>query len=190
VVVSVIIPRPELWTAGEEVDAETMTRRSSQMLEFLLEPPQAYARQVTAQTGIPSGSWTKVNLDTVDKDNDGIWDGTNKRFVIQTPGWYEVYLGVGYYWGTTVAASARGRRIASIRLNGVTVNGGLRGRRDTIPDRTSMRTCRTGGSMHAIFLNKDDYIELMTWHDAGEALQTSPGEQNGQPFLQVVWVSN
>lgn len=184
-----IVPTPELWTAGEEPDADTFNKRVAAMQEFLLEPPQAYAVQDTTLQSIPSGTWTKVQLDTTIKDNDGIVDLTNDKFVIQTPGWYEVVLGVGF-GSVNSTYDPVGRRVASVRLNGVTANGGLRGRRDTIPDRTAARTCRTGGSLHAMFLNKNDYIELMAWQDSGVARNTDPGESNARALLAVRWVSN
>lgn len=42
------------------------------------------------QTGIATGTWTKVNFDTESYDTGADWDTTNKRFVIPTTGYYAV----------------------------------------------------------------------------------------------------
>lgn len=184
-----IVPPIEVWTAGEQPDADTLNTRARDVLEFLLEPPQALAVQDTTAQTISNATWTVIDLQTTLKDNDGIVDLSTNRFTIQTPGWYEVVLGVGF---TTVSAATDvvGRRIAAVRLNGVTAAGGLRGRRDTIPDRVSSRSCRTGGSLHAMFLNTGDYLELMGYQDSTVSRNTWVTEPNGESLLGVRWVSN
>lgn len=184
-----IVPPVEVWTAGEEPDADTMKARAQDILEFLLEPPFAYAVQDTTVQSIPTASWTKISLDTTVKDNDGIVDLSTDRFTIQTPGWYEVTLGVGYQL-VDATNDPKGRRIAAARLNGVTTAGGVRGRRDTIPDRGGSRSCRTGGSIYSAFLNTGDYLELLGYQDSTVSRNTIPAEANARAFLAVRWVSN
>lgn len=184
-----IVPQPKLWTAGEAPDADMFNDRASAVQEFLLEPPMAEARQTVVQN-VPTGSWTVIQLDTTDKDNDGIVDLANDKFVIQTPGWYEVTVGVGYNTGTTTP-SRTGRRIAAFAVNGaIGGGGGIKGRRDCTPSRTATHSTRTGGSLAFHFLNANDYIQLVGWQDSGETTPTYVSQVTAQPFMSVRWFSN
>lgn len=183
-----IIPPVERWIAGEQVDADLMQRRASDMLAFLLEPPMAAAKATVVQQ-ITTGTWTKILLDTVIKDNDGIVDLTNDRLNIQTPGWYEIEVCTAY--GTGNGNDTLGRRIAAARLNGSGANGGQRARRDCIPCTDAARGVRAGGSMTALFLNKGDYLELMGYQDSTTTKPTDVSATPGPgPYIAVRWVSN
>lgn len=186
-VVDLIVPTPVMWTAGEQPDADMLTKRCSDFVAFLLETPTAQAVQTVSQL-IPTSAWTKLTLDSSLKDNDGIVDLANDKLVIQTPGWYEVEAGVGFL-GVDTTHDPTGKRIAAVRLNGVTANGGLRSRRDVVPDRTGSRACWTGGAQSALFLNAGDYIELMAYQDSGVSRGTDV-QTAAQPSLSVHWVSN
>lgn len=177
-----IVPQLEQWMAGEEPDEDTFNKRIRDVLEFLLEPPQAMAVSTAAQT-IPNATWTVLTLDATIKDNDGIVDLAGNLFRITTPGWYEVVYGA-----TLVSCAATGRRISALRLNGTSYPNGYRGRRDTIPTRTVASPWSSGGGLHCLFLNAGDTLENMVTQDTGAAVDTTIAPLSS-PFLQVRWVS-
>jgi hypothetical protein len=77
------------------------------------------------QTGLANNVWTKVNIDTVSFDPDGIADTTNHRITPNTPGTYEVraksYLsasgGSGASGESGIAIAKNGTRISDTFLN-------------------------------------------------------------------------
>lgn len=186
-----IVPPVERWTAGEPVDADTLNRRARDVQEFLLEPPQAMVRQALATQSISSATWTTIVMDTVDKDNDGIVDIGLNRVTVQTPGWYEIVCGVSFN-AVDSTNDPKGRRIAAIMLNGVagSTNGGRRGRRDAVPPISGTSSVRTGGGLHAMFLNFGDFLHVLGYQDSTVSRTTRITNTEDHSFLSIRWVSN
>jgi hypothetical protein len=128
-------------------------------INFLSGPPQFSGYQTTANTGIASGTWTKITIDTVVVDSYGYWDNTNHRYTPSTPGWYWV-SGMACW-----ASSATGGRFSQafkngsqvIQCKGYTTGAAINGH---------------GGSMSGwVYLNgAGDYVELYGWQNSGAAL--------------------
>lgn len=178
-----IVPQLEQWMAGEEPDEDTFNTRCRDVLEFLLEPPQAMAVAVSTQP-VYNVTWTAMNIDSTVKDNDGIHDPTNHRFVIQTPGWYEVVYGA-----SLDAATYAGRRIVALRVNGAKDPSGYRSRLETTLAKAGTPNWASGGGLHCLFLNAGDTLETVCYQDSGTTIYTTASSVMSYPFLQVRWVS-
>lgn len=183
-----IVPQPRKWIAGEEPDENTMNARCAEMVEFLLEPPQAMIHAVYQQS-IANGTWQSIYMDVTDKDNDGIANLGYNWLAIQTPGWYEVVFGLTFA-SVNATYDPVDRRVSAIRVNGDQLPNGYRGRRDVCPSRAIAQLIRTGGTVTCLFLNAGDTVELMGYQGSGTTMYTYVADNLSLPFLQVRWVSN
>lgn len=178
-----IVPQLEQWIAGEEPDEDTFNTRCRDVLEFLLEPPQAMAVAVSTQP-VYNVTWTAMNLNSAVKDNDGIFYAPGNCFIIQTPGWYEVVYGA-----SLDAATYVGRRIVALRVNGTKDPNGYRSRLETTLAKAGTPNWRSGGGLHCLFLNAGDILQTVCYQDSGTTIYTTTSDASSYPFLQVRWVS-
>lgn len=79
--------------------------------------PHCRVRRSTNQT-INNVTWTRVSLDSVQADNDSMFDAANNRVVIKTPGVYAI--AAAGLWKND-GASGTGLRCLSVRKNGTSI---------------------------------------------------------------------
>ena len=108
---------------------------------------------------ILTSTWTKINLNAEDYDEQGEFDPTtNYRFTAKKAGYYFV-VGQARY---VLATLANARCYADVRKNGV----------ESIP----MVFCYDGSQemgaicIHIFQLAVNDYLELWTWQDSGSTI--------------------
>ena len=121
--------------------------------------PLAYLYQTTAQTAVPSSTWTAVSLQTALIDRDSGHVGTSGRYTHGlTLGWYEV-SGLVAFSGT--GGSTRSARLV---LNGSVVDGSL----VNLPAAGPCTVPLLAAPVHST--SPGDYIELQCYHDAGSPI--------------------
>ncbi len=122
--------------------------------------PLAYCYQSTSQTGVATGAWTPVWLQSHTLDRDGGHVGGSS-------GRYTIGLTLGKYWvsGLVAFTGAGGStRQAQVVVNGTAVPGSL-GQEPVTGSVTVIapRVLVTATSV-------TDYVELQCYHDAGSSL--------------------
>jgi hypothetical protein len=162
------------WTAGQIPTAAQLNANLRDYLAFLSNPPLFVADQTSAQS-IPNTTFTPLTLATPATDTFTGWSSsTPSRYTCQAAGWYSPGGVVGY------AANATGFRIAVLRINGSTY---------VTDNQAEVGAAASGGtyvpiSDRPIYLNANDYVELIAYHSAGAALNTVAS----QSFLSLLWV--
>lgn len=120
---------------------------------------------------IPSGTFTKVNLDTENYDTDSEFDSTtNYRFTATAAGYYSIKASIGYL---SVNDNKMGQ--CWIYKNGSAYRRNVESWSNTTWGMTSI-ACD-------IYLAANDYIELYTWHDNGTAKNIAG--DNGRTYMSI-----
>ena len=129
----------------------------------------------TSATSIANNSYTSVNLQTEDFDDDGMHSTSvnTSRFTAQRDGRYLVAGGVGFSGNTT------GRRGARIALNGASVEGTA-----TLLIATSASAVAVSTRTAVVEMVVGDYVEVQAFQDSGGALNTSTTSEV-QPSLMA-----
>jgi hypothetical protein len=182
---AVNLPDIGMWNAGKQHDEE-MFNAVSYALNFLLEPPEVKVDQTAAQS-IPTGitTATAVTLDTVVKDNDGMWDAAHPTYVtVQTSGWYEAEWAAS--WATK--SSDTTIRIQALYLNGNFAIANSTGYNDYVNDSV---TTPEVWMTYDLFLVAGDQVSLGLMQGSGASLNTaSSGSLKDQrTFLRLRWAS-
>lgn len=183
------IPVPHTWIAGDDATSTVMQTLTDTGLWNLgsatsggSKKPLAVLRQTVAQS-IATGAFAALTFDTEDADYDnGHSTVTNPtRYTGASPGWHLVK---GVY-GT--ASSASGRRLVGIRKNGT----GAGNPTDARADAAAAASVQVFMCIGLVFLNgTTDYVETVCLQDSGGALLTNVAGTDGQPRMEVWWVSN
>lgn len=135
----------------------------------LIAPVPAFcsAQMAASQTGLVSGSHTKVSFDTATLDPGVFWDTANKRFVAK---YYSLWTFSASIYISTVMSDGKTAAV-SLKKNGTTWLAWnehmLSAARDpTIPI--------TSGP---VALNPGDYVEVQCWHNQGSNIAISNDSQ-------------
>lgn len=114
-----------------------------------------YARRNTSAQSVPSGTWTKVQLNNAMIDTKLEWDAVNHRLVAKEFGYYMIGWGVGFRPGVGVI----GKIVGAIRVNNA--------RQCTIV--THIEIVDYGGTGTAFLWNLavGHYVELFVWQGSG-----------------------
>lgn len=178
------LPNLSMWDAGTQHD-ETTFNAVSDVLNFLLAPPECRVDQTSAQS-IPTGvtTATAITFDTLVKDTDGMWDSGHPTYItIQTPGWYEIEWAVS--WATKTSDT-------TIRIQNMFLNGDL-----DIDSSYAYNEFVNNASptpdiwqTYDMFLNQGDQLTLGVFQGTGASLSTSSSTaKDHQTFLRVRWAS-
>lgn len=125
------------WTSG--------FRTSGQIAQNL---PGTFSAQKNATQSLTSGVATKVTFQTINSDDQGLWDSVNNRVVIKSAGYYTTNGSLEYATnGTGYRASFLYKNGAAIRYNQINAQGG------------SFVTV-VPLSSDPIYMNVGDYFEL------------------------------
>jgi hypothetical protein len=176
------VPNPRTWVS-EQVTAAKLNADVRDSYNFLIATPHAVLRKSSNQV-IASGAETAITweVEVVDSDGGHSTVSNTSRYTAQTAGWYHVTA--------TLAADCSantGMREIVIRKNG---DGNTRqGRQDFWPapngsqfDRYYLTT-----ATH-VFLNVNDYIELMHFQSSGTNATAGPVWHGLRNELEVRWV--
>lgn len=175
-----VVPVPPTIEVGVSDTTELNLLRDC--LRFCLSPPIAELRQTVLQT-LTTATATAITFTTedVDTDVDGVGGHdnvtNNTRFTARYAGWYLVSGGVVY------AVNATGPRYAWWRVNGTDVNGST-GVMNAFASNFISVQART----KLLYLNINDYVELIGYHEAGSNLDTAVSARN-QSTMSVGFVS-
>ena len=183
---SLDIPSIQPWLAGDTVD-ENMMNEIQDALEFIMEPPECRLKKITNQS-ITTSTWTPVAFDNLVKDKCAPFDApmwsssvNPERITIQVPGWYDVFYAT--QWDT--ATDEKGR-IQALRTNVGGTSTNEVGRHDKWHQNERAYTLLE----YPVFFNKDDYVELMVWHDKGRSTSILADTTSKRySTLHVKWVS-
>lgn len=174
------VPVIRVWSSGEVVLASYFSNNINAPLSFLLAPPIFQGRQTVAQS-LTSGSYTALTLDAEDVDsaNGHSTSSNTSRYTAQYAGWANVQ------GACAVSSSAAGRRLAKLRLNGVTdVNG------SAVPIFSGItNTIKVATPLMKVFFNVGDYVETMGAQESGGALNTAVTGPE-QSMMGYEWLSN
>lgn len=180
-------PFARLWTAGEELNKEAFNEVGG-LLKFMLNPPEIWVRQTTAQS-IANNTWTAMNYDTVVKDNYANFAGADPHWAIgapsvitiQVPGWYEVMIATHWTASATIT-----QRIHALRINNVASAPDYRARHDRVGATNGTSAVnRRYVSNYDLFLTTGDTVNVMVLHNVGAALSTAVGGPYSE--VQLKW---
>lgn len=122
--------------------------------------PYCYAYQSTPQTGVPTGTWTPVWLQsqTIDRDGGHVGGSSGRYTIGLTFGRYEITGAVAFTGpgGTT--------RQARLVVNGTVVPGSL----TQLPVAGAVSLILP--AVEVVSTTLTDYVELQCYHDAGSSL--------------------
>lgn len=163
------VPSQQTFTAGSTLTAAQLNDDVRDAINFLLDPPSAYAYHSTTQT-VSTGisSFTLLAMDSESWDNDGIHSTStnNSRMTIQTDG---TYFCKGIV--TFQADTNNNNRNARLTKNG---SGG------TVVGVTKLRNANANTTSMEVTsvlpLVAGDYIELWASQDTGGNLNTNGGQ--------------
>lgn len=126
----------------------------------VVEPTYAAARSSTAGTSLTTATSTKLNMETVIREDGITWDTTNLGFVAPVDGWYDIKAAVQF------AANATGYRLFTIAVNNTAVA--------TTTD-TGM-TASGGQSLtlsKEVFLTAGQWVSVFGYQNSGANLATT-----------------
>lgn len=169
------VPTFDDWAAGEKPTAEKMTTNIRDAGNFFRLPPLCVLRRNT-DLALVAATTTAVPWQTVDVDNDGMFDAGNPtRITAMTPGWYQL-TGAAVF-----EPHATGFRQAEYRRNGLDVFSGI-------------VALSAGASPHSILpfvgmvrLEAADYVEAIVYQNSGGALDLRA--VNNSPRFELKWVA-
>lgn len=178
-----VVPSTRGGSAGGVLSTTAANTTIYDPVDFLLAPPRAELRQLTAQT-LTTGVWTSITFDAEDLDDNFVHTAqhdtvtNNSRFTAVYPGWYHCAGGVSF------AANVTGRRGCRWAVNGVGLNGC-----EVLLAPTPSGVCQVPARGKLVFLNFNDYVEIQGFQESGGNLLTSivPGQQSN---ASIVWKSN
>lgn len=179
-------PAPIRWAAGDQPSA-TRFNEVMEAIRFLLEPPEAWVVHdaTPSPLSFTFSTWLPVTLNYVVVDTeaaagfDPMWTPDfPTRLYARTPGWYSFEL-----LTTWAVATGDSRRLQALWLNGNTEG---RGRYDST--NTNDHKAR---SAYDLFMNKDDYVELMVYQQSGstKSFAADVGFNSGRPGIRMKWHS-
>lgn len=174
-----IVPALRTWTAGEIVTAAMLNTNVRDAINFLLSKPYVSVYQTAAQS-IPTATFTAINFDTEETDNDGMHStGTNpSRLTAVTPGWYLVSGQVAYAANATGSRNARlGVNLAVVPASGTT----------TLPANGNLGVATV--ATRAVFLNAGDFVQIQGMQSSGGALNTGVGGEYVSS-MSAMWQSS
>jgi hypothetical protein len=118
------------------------------------------ARSATATGLFTTGSTVKATYDAAPTfDTVGAWDGTNNRYVIKVPGYYEIFGRV-----RLSASTAEHEPRLHVRINGTDTTQDVNLKSGTTSKGIDVTTfCRR-------YLNVGDYVELFVFQSSGASL--------------------
>lgn len=111
---------------------------------------------LTSDQSIPSGAFTKLDLNDVNYDNDSEWDTTNKRFVAKKEGYYSIKVNV--YCASLAATKT---------LLGVIYKNGAVYSYSDYDKQGAIEWSKGCAFSDDVFLEVDDFIEIFTHHTHG-----------------------
>jgi hypothetical protein len=177
------IPSETTAVAGTVLTAATWNANVRDAINFILAPPFAVLRQTVAQS-IANAAWVGATLDAedLDRDNGHSTSSNTSRYTAQTAGWYAV-RGAALY-----TANGTGSRAVAIQINGA-----FTARYSKMQIASSGASATTGViTMHDVYFNVGDYVELALNQTSGVALNTNVSEDGApgsNPSLTVRWIS-
>ena len=160
------------WDVEQSADEDKVHGKVKGVEAFLLDDAGVLslpklsraAAHLSGNENIPNQTWTKVNLNVEDYDEQGEFDPTtNYRFTAKTAGFYFV-MGQVRYTGSDLPQTAC---YADVRKNGA----------ESIPMLFQYTGTVEMGAIciHIFSLAVNDYLELWTWQNSGSA-QYARGE--------------
>jgi hypothetical protein len=157
-----LFPSSGNFVAGTKV---TVYGRASTANSQGFAPADSARVYLTAATNTATGAWTKLALDTVDYDNNGMWNSTSKRFIPQKAGYYQV--------NARVRTSTSGALTLAIGKNGSAHHGiSTDGTADFGVAGSSLIYCN----------GTTDYLELFYFAASARAISTGTFDT----YLEVV----
>jgi hypothetical protein len=175
-----IIPSTRLFTAGEVETGAYLNSAVTNLGNFMLGKPIFQAYQSTVQS-IANGTFTPITFtsETIDRDNGHSTVTNTSRFTAQTAGWYFISGKVAY------AANVSGQRLANWNVNGAQVSM-TRYAPITIASIPSFALADN----RLVYLNVNDYLELIGYQDSGVALNTFISGSIENCYMTAIWVSS
>lgn len=175
------VPVTRTWVAGEVVLASHFNTNIRDVLNFLLARPIFKGRQTVAQT-LTTGVATVITFDVEDVDSAGGHSTVSNtgRYTAVYPGWYSTGGGIAY------AANATGVRTTGWRINGTAIPSGF----TLYAAGMATNSLQEGTRPGMVFLNVNDYLELIGTQTSGGNLNTAVGATGEQPDMVVRWESN
>lgn len=114
-----------------------------------------YARRNTSTQSIPSGTWTKVQLNNAMLDTKSEWDPANYRLVAKEAGYYQIGWGIGFRPNVGVI----GKIVGAVRVSGGMVS--------TIVTHIPVVDYGGTGTAFLWHLTVGAYVELWVWQGSG-----------------------
>lgn len=143
--------------AGYALKSWVLEQNYTTLAEVLatIQGTRFYARRNASTQSIPSGQWTKVQLNNRMLDTKDEWDGANFRLVPKESGYYQIGWGIGFRPNVGVI----GKIVGAVRVTGGTVC--------TIA--THIPIVDYGGTATAFLWNLSvgSYVELWVWQGSG-----------------------
>jgi len=159
---------PFSWNAADEIDIKfevPITGWSSNTImssDAATNVVAARAYRGTNQTGFnPNNSYVKVNIDTVSKDTNGLFDTANSKYVVGISGWYTISANV-FIAGTNVLNNLY---VPSIYKNGSQLSIG-QGSYPLANNSIPLNIVDT------VYLNAGDYIEIYVYGAGNNSVNT------------------
>jgi hypothetical protein len=171
------IPSPPTFTVAQKLTAALMNSNVRDAVNFLIAQPLCAVTNSAVQS-LATSTVTVVTFDTESTDSDNMHSTVTNtsRLTAVTPGWYMVSGNVPFQ------ANATGSRWIAFQVNGVA--GSRIGFAQILS--TGGATDTALSSSAPVFLNVNDYVEMVAWQASGGALNIDTA--NGGARLTAFWI--
>lgn len=178
---TITIPQPWTWANGDTPDFREMNQRTSDMVNFLLNPPFIRLRKVTVQT-ITTSTTTNVSWDYLEVESDEMWSSADPtKIKPTTPGWYVGNAGYSFNSNTT------GYREMNVIKNGDSSNPIIRVKNDAY---SAGGAVVSRGNLFMINFNgSTDYIQMTVWHNVGSNQDMLAAAIEHQCDFSLLWLA-
>lgn len=176
----VAVPTPYSWVNKEIPSYADMEDRTTEVMDFIMNPPMVRLRKTSAQS-ISTSTHTAISWNFVEVETVEMWNSTTPtRIKPSVPGWY-----VGTC-GFSLDSNATGYREMNISKNGTM--GELRVHQNAYTDGALTVTSR--GNVFLTNMNgTTDYLEMQVWQNSGITLPIIVTAVENQPDFALRWVS-
>lgn len=177
---TIAIPQPWTWANGDAPNFREMNARTSEMVNFLLNPPFIRLRKVTVQS-IPTSTSTNVSWDYLEVESDEMWSSADPtKIKPSTPGWYVGNAGYSFN------ANSTGYREMNVIKNADASNPIIRVKNDAYP---SGSVVSRGNLFITNFNGTTDYIQMSVWQNVGSSQDIVTTAIEHQPDFSLLWIA-
>lgn len=170
-------PSVKDWAPRYDIQPADLNTYLRDAVNFLAAPPKLRVAQNAVQTGITTGAWTVITMQSVIKDDYSGWRTTpTNHYVAQVPGWHTVTL--------LMCAAVPLTNMARVGLQ-YQING-------TVIGPYEFNQAESGGSpwtwdaFDEVYLGAGDSVWPMFFQSSGATISSS---LSSPPTFEVTWWS-